>query len=150
LLVTLGSPLAMSTVVWHRLAPRPPKTPACVSRWLNFWDRDDIVVARPRLDRRVLPNEHGVAPVTARFHSAGIGTHTARSTSRSLPSPPTSWMRWDESSQPGDGHAERLCWSLSALDAAAAGLRERLADQEIGACTPLTCNLPRRRKSSRQ
>lgn len=77
LMVTLGSPLAMSTVVWHRLAPRPPKTPACVGRWLNFWDRDDIVVARPRLDRRVLPSERGVAPVTARVDSTGIWTHTA-------------------------------------------------------------------------
>lgn len=77
LLVTLGSPLAMSAVVWHRLAPRPPRTPACVARWLNFWDRDDIVVARPRLDRRVLPNEHGVAPETTRVDSAGMWTHTA-------------------------------------------------------------------------
>lgn len=77
LLVTLGSPLAMSTVVWYRLVPRPPRTPACVARWLNFWDRDDIVVARPRLDRRVLPSERGVAPQTARVDSAGIWTHTA-------------------------------------------------------------------------
>jgi len=77
LLVTLGSPIAMSTVVWHRLAPRPPRTPACVVRWLNFWDRDDIVVARPRLDRRILPNEHAVAPETTRVDSTGIWTHTA-------------------------------------------------------------------------
>jgi pimeloyl-ACP methyl ester carboxylesterase len=77
LLVTLGSPLAMSTVVWHRLAPRPPRTPACVARWLNFWDRDDVVVARPRLDRRVLPSEHGVIPETTRVDSTGIWTHTA-------------------------------------------------------------------------
>ncbi|HEX5406295.1 MAG TPA: hypothetical protein VFX16_28810 [Pseudonocardiaceae bacterium] len=77
LLVTLGSPLAMSTVVWHRLTPKPPRTPACVGRWLNFWDRDDIVVARPRLDRRVLPSEHGVGPETTRVDSTGMWTHTA-------------------------------------------------------------------------
>lgn len=77
LLVTLGSPLAMSTVVWHRLVPRPPRTPKCVASWLNFWDRDDIVVARPRLDRRILPSERGITPQTARVNSAGIWTHTA-------------------------------------------------------------------------
>jgi alpha-beta hydrolase superfamily lysophospholipase len=77
LLVTLGSPLAMSTVVWHRLTPRPPRTPACVGRWLNFWDRDDIVVARPRLDRRILPNAHGITPESTRVDSKGVWTHTA-------------------------------------------------------------------------
>ncbi|WP_439382094.1 hypothetical protein [Amycolatopsis lexingtonensis] len=77
LLVTLGSPLAMSTVVWHRLTPRPPGTPACVARWLNYWDRDDIVVARPRLDRRFLPNELGVVPESTRVDSTGVWTHTA-------------------------------------------------------------------------
>ncbi|OLZ55723.1 hypothetical protein BS329_03915 [Amycolatopsis coloradensis] len=77
LLVTLGSPLAMSAVVWHRLAPRPPNTPACVARWLNYWDRDDVVVARPRLERRVLPNERGVTAETTRVDSTGVWTHTA-------------------------------------------------------------------------
>ena len=52
LLVTLGSPIAMRTVVWPRLVPQPPATPDVVSRWLNFWDRDDIIVARPRLSGR--------------------------------------------------------------------------------------------------
>ncbi|MEV6828713.1 hypothetical protein [Amycolatopsis sp. NPDC051102] len=77
LLVTLGSPLAMSAVVWHRLTPRPPRTPECVDRWQNFWDCDDIVVARPRLERRFLPNTNGVIPVSRQIDSVGLWTHTA-------------------------------------------------------------------------
>jgi pimeloyl-ACP methyl ester carboxylesterase len=76
LLVTLGSPLAMSTV-WHRLQPRPPATPECVGRWLNFWDRDDIVVARSQLANRILSNSRGVGPSTSQVRSTGLWTHTA-------------------------------------------------------------------------
>jgi hypothetical protein len=77
LLVTLGSPLAMSTVVWQRLVPQPPRTPENLGRWLNFWDRDDVVVARPRLADRVLANAAGVVPVTTRIRSTGLWAHTA-------------------------------------------------------------------------
>lgn len=77
LLITLGSPLAMRTVVWPRLRPTPPRTPDTVRRWLNFWDRDDVIVARPRLERDVLPNALGVAPKSKRVDSDGIWVHTA-------------------------------------------------------------------------
>lgn len=77
LLITLGSPLAMRTVVWPRLRPVPPRTPAGVRRWLNFWDRDDVIVARPRLERDVLPNELGVSPESSRVDSDGLWVHTA-------------------------------------------------------------------------
>ncbi|MET9734599.1 hypothetical protein ABZZ79_29360 [Streptomyces sp. NPDC006458] len=49
LFVTLGSPLATGAAVLQRVRPRPARTPESVERWLNFWDRDDIVVTRPRL-----------------------------------------------------------------------------------------------------
>lgn len=77
LLVTLGSPLAMSTLVWQRLVPHPPRTPESVGRWLNFWDRDDIVVARPRLEKRIQPSSAGVVPVSSLVSSPGLWVHSA-------------------------------------------------------------------------
>lgn len=77
LLVTLGSPLATMTVVADRVRPRPLATAPTVERWLNFWDRDDIVVARPRLDKLVKPNALGVRPESARVDSDGLWVHTA-------------------------------------------------------------------------
>lgn len=77
LLMTLGSPLATGAAVLQRLVPQPPRTPDRVERWLNFWDRDDVVVGRPRLDRWMLPNAAGVVPVTSRVDSDGLWVHTA-------------------------------------------------------------------------
>ncbi|GGT55238.1 hypothetical protein GCM10010271_68850 [Streptomyces kurssanovii] len=77
LLVTLGSPLATAAAVLQRVRPRPAQTPDSVRRWLNFWDRDDIVVARPRMHEWMLPNLGGVAPVTDRVDSDGVWVHTA-------------------------------------------------------------------------
>lgn len=76
LLVTVGSPIGMRLVVWPRLVPRPPCTPAVVRRWLNFWDRDDIVAVRPQL-AEVGANAAGVRPESARVDSDGIWVHTA-------------------------------------------------------------------------
>ncbi|MYT79983.1 hypothetical protein YW3DRAFT_03772 [Streptomyces sp. MnatMP-M77] len=75
--ITLGSPLAMGALVLQRLVPRPPRTPPGVESWLNFWDRDDIVVARPRVERWMEPNAAGVVPVTERADTNGLWTHTA-------------------------------------------------------------------------
>lgn len=77
LFVTVGSPLAMRTVVRPRLRPTPACTPPGVRRWLNFWDRDDIIVARPRLERDILPNALGVVPESDRVDSDGLWVHTA-------------------------------------------------------------------------
>lgn len=77
LFVTLGSPLAMRAVVWPRVRPQPPATPDRVARWLNFWDRDDIIVPRPVLESDVSPNAAGVLPQSARTDADGIWTHTA-------------------------------------------------------------------------
>lgn len=77
LFVTLGSPLATAGVVLQRVEPRPARTPHSVERWLNFWDRDDIVVCRPRITNWMLPNSQGVLPVSHRVDSDGIWVHTA-------------------------------------------------------------------------
>jgi pimeloyl-ACP methyl ester carboxylesterase len=60
--VTLGSPLAMRAVVWPKVRPRPPTTPDTVVRWLNFWNRDDVIAARPILESDVLASAVGVLP----------------------------------------------------------------------------------------
>jgi hypothetical protein len=77
LFVTLGSPLAMRAVVWPRVRPRPPATPDRVDRWLNFWDRDDIIVPRPILESDVAANAAGVLPESTRTDADGVWTHTA-------------------------------------------------------------------------
>ncbi|MFS8200046.1 alpha/beta hydrolase [Streptomyces sp. CWNU-52B] len=77
LLVTIGSPIATSGLVWPRLRPRPPATPDCVDRWLDFWDGDDVVVPRRKLADLVRPNERGVAPTPLRFDSRRWWAHGA-------------------------------------------------------------------------
>jgi hypothetical protein len=49
LLVTLGSPLGLRTIVYERLRPQPPGFPTQVSRWVNVADRDDFIAAAPDL-----------------------------------------------------------------------------------------------------
>jgi hypothetical protein len=75
--VTLGSPLAMRSAVWPRLRPVPAATPPRVRRWLNYWDRDDVVTARPILEESFLPNADGVRPDSRRVDSDGIWVHDA-------------------------------------------------------------------------
>lgn len=59
LLITLGSPLGLRTIVFDRLKPQPPSVPAEVRRWVNIADRDDLVAAEPDLTRR-FPETLGV------------------------------------------------------------------------------------------
>ncbi|MGW2303878.1 hypothetical protein [Streptomyces sp. NPDC001809] len=75
--VTLGSPLALGGVVLQRLVPRPPSCPEGVGAWHNFWDRNDIVVGRPRLADWIAPSSRGVKAQTAPVKSSGVWTHTA-------------------------------------------------------------------------
>jgi hypothetical protein len=77
LLVTLGSPLAMRAIVRPRVRPQPPSVPAGVGRWLNVWDRDDLVAARPLLERHLAPNAARVRPVSERVDSDGSWVHPA-------------------------------------------------------------------------
>ena len=49
LLVTLGSPLGLQTIIYQRLRPQPPGFPSIVRRWVNVADRDDFIAAEPDL-----------------------------------------------------------------------------------------------------
>ncbi|KFU80116.1 hypothetical protein SAMN04489729_2015 [Amycolatopsis lurida] len=59
LLLTLGSPLGLRTVVYERTRPQPPSVPPGVARWVNLADRDDLVAARPDLSG-LFPGADGV------------------------------------------------------------------------------------------
>ena len=62
LLVTIGSPLGLSTIVTQRLSP-PPSFPEKVAVWLNLANREDVVAAEP--DLRPLFAED--VPASSRF-----------------------------------------------------------------------------------
>ncbi|MDO5753202.1 hypothetical protein [Arthrobacter sp.] len=49
LLLTLGSPLGLRSVIYDRLNPQPPVYPNQVRRWVNIADRNDLVAAEPNL-----------------------------------------------------------------------------------------------------
>ncbi|MEV5958824.1 alpha/beta hydrolase [Streptomyces sp. NPDC051987] len=77
LFVTLGSPLGMRAVVGRRVRPQPLRVPEAVGRWLNFWDKDDFIAVRPRLEKTLLPNRQGVLPCSRPVASAGAWVHPA-------------------------------------------------------------------------
>jgi hypothetical protein len=72
LLVTIGSPLGLANVVYHRLRPQPPVFPPLGRRWVNVSDRNDVVAAEPDLGRFF-----GAVPEGAVFDAAGI-VHNGR------------------------------------------------------------------------
>jgi hypothetical protein len=49
LLLTIGSPLGLRSIIYDRLIPQPPGYPAPVRRWVNIADRNDLVAAEPDL-----------------------------------------------------------------------------------------------------
>jgi hypothetical protein len=49
LLVTIGCPLGLRTIVYERVRPQPPRFPPMVRHWVNIADRNDIVAAEPDL-----------------------------------------------------------------------------------------------------
>jgi hypothetical protein len=65
-LVTLGSPMALQSIIYPRLLPQPPSVPAALISWDNLADRDDIVAAHldlapyfpPAPGRAVIPTTH--------------------------------------------------------------------------------------------
>jgi hypothetical protein len=74
--ITLGSPLGMRAVVLPRLRPTPPTTPETVERWLNYWDRDDVIVPRPNLANFFASNEALVGPESRLVRSKGAWVHS--------------------------------------------------------------------------
>lgn len=59
LLITLGSPLGLDTVIWPRIVPSPPAYPSRVQWWVNIADPDDIIAATPALSTRFQPSGSG-------------------------------------------------------------------------------------------
>jgi hypothetical protein len=49
LLITLGSPLGLDTIIYPKLQPQPPVFPPTVTRWVNVADSDDFIAAEPDL-----------------------------------------------------------------------------------------------------
>ncbi|HEY5870212.1 MAG TPA: hypothetical protein VI542_32365 [Candidatus Tectomicrobia bacterium] len=49
LLLTLGSPLGLNTIIVQHLHPQPPGFPPLVRRWVNVADREDLIAAEPDL-----------------------------------------------------------------------------------------------------
>lgn len=49
LLLTIGSPLGLRTIIYDRVQPQPPIYPPLVRRWVNISDRNDLVAAVPDL-----------------------------------------------------------------------------------------------------
>ncbi|MGH8901528.1 MAG: alpha/beta fold hydrolase [Egibacteraceae bacterium] len=68
LLITLGSPLGLRTIVYERLQPQPPSFPPAVSRWVNLAGRDDFIAAAPDLT--------ALFPSTRRAHTRFEGGWT--------------------------------------------------------------------------
>jgi hypothetical protein len=66
LLITVGSPLGLRTIVYERLRPQPPSYPSQVGHWVNVADRNDVVAAEPDLFRMF----GGTLPEGARFNGS--------------------------------------------------------------------------------
>jgi len=49
LLITMGCPLGLHTIVYERIRPQPPRYPPTVQHWVNVADRNDLVAAEPDL-----------------------------------------------------------------------------------------------------
>lgn len=49
LMITMGCPLGLHTVVYERVRPQPPRFPPTVHHWVNIADRNDLVAAEPDL-----------------------------------------------------------------------------------------------------
>lgn len=49
LLITLGSPLGLRTIIYDKVLPHPPVFPPNVHRWVNIADTNDLVAAEPDL-----------------------------------------------------------------------------------------------------
>jgi hypothetical protein len=50
LLVTLGSPLGLQSIIYQKLKRQPPGYPTLVRHWLNLADRNDYIAAEPNLE----------------------------------------------------------------------------------------------------
>ena len=82
MLLTIGSPLGLDSIVYPRLRPFPPTFPRAVCRWVNIAHPDDIIAVEPRL-RPLFPSSDNRkvedhAPTSPRNHHAGRGLSGTR------------------------------------------------------------------------
>ena len=68
LLITLGSPLGLRSVIYDRLRPQPPRFPDRVIRWVNVSAEDDVVAAVPDLTTLFAATK----PALARFEGGVV------------------------------------------------------------------------------
>lgn len=88
MLVTLGSPLGLDSVVYPRLRPQPPTWPRLVDRWVNVAHPDDIVAVDPDLGR-LFPAPNGLTieshtPRSKHEHHAAAGYLGEQTTGRAV------------------------------------------------------------------
>jgi hypothetical protein len=88
MLVTLGSPLGLDTVVRPRLRPQPPTWPPPVHRWINVAHPDDVVAVDPDLGR-LFPAPNGLTieshtPRSKHEHHAAAGYLDEQATGRAV------------------------------------------------------------------
>lgn len=62
LLLTIGSPLGLRSIIYDRIEPQPPAFPTLVERWVNISDRNDLVAAEPDL-APLFENKNGAGSV---------------------------------------------------------------------------------------
>jgi hypothetical protein len=72
LLMTLGSPLGLPSIVTDRLRP-PPSFPPQVARWTNVADREDVVATEPDLGPRFAHDR----PASSRFENVIVDNGSA-------------------------------------------------------------------------
>jgi hypothetical protein len=74
MLLTIGSPLGLDTIIYPRLRPAPPVFPAAVHRWVNIAHPDDIIAVEPRLAKLFPSNDNRKVedgnPKSSREHHA--------------------------------------------------------------------------------
>jgi hypothetical protein len=88
MLVTLGSPLGLDSVVYPRLRPQPPTWPPLVHRWVNVAHPDDVIAVDPDLGR-LFPASNGLTieshtPLSKHEHHAAAGYLGEQDTGRAV------------------------------------------------------------------
>ncbi len=87
-LITTGSPLGLSNVVYPRLRPQPPTWPPPVRRWVNIAHPDDIIAVDPDLGP-LFPGPDGLSieshtPPSTHEHHAAAGYLQDQATGRAV------------------------------------------------------------------
>lgn len=66
-LITIGSPLALRTIIYERIQPQPPSVPPSVIRWSDFADRDDLIAVHTSLQDDFAPGAGSATSVNPTF-----------------------------------------------------------------------------------